>query len=149
MVYSSSTFFFAFTGGLLPAVVWLWFWLREDRLSPEPRGLVVATFCAGMVATLAALLIENWLGAYFPMPASSGFVLSGSLISVILWAGTEEISKFVLGGGDTPLLNVLQTNPELLLRLPYLATGCFFILGAVGLWRGRKELTRPMFLIIV
>jgi len=46
--------FFAFVGGLLPALLWLWFWLRED-LHPEPRRILLLTFTAGMVMAIVAL----------------------------------------------------------------------------------------------
>ncbi len=89
----TSTFFFAFVGGILPAVLWLWFWLQEDRLSPEPRDLIVATFCAGMVATLIALLIENFLRPHIPFPDKASIGLTG-LIFIIVWASIEEFVKF-------------------------------------------------------
>ncbi|MDO8492529.1 MAG: PrsW family glutamic-type intramembrane protease [bacterium] len=94
MVLPSSTFFFAFLGGILPALLWLWFWLREDRLAPEPRGLIFATFCAGMVATLVALIVESWLRFYFAVPGSENNPSSQNLLMVTVWAAVEEIAKF-------------------------------------------------------
>lgn len=58
---SPSTLFFSLLGGVLPALFWLWFWLREDRLHPEPRSLIVVSFLAGMVAVLFALPAEQWV----------------------------------------------------------------------------------------
>lgn len=92
-MYSSSTFFVAFLGGILPSILWLLFWLREDRLEPEPRQLIVSTFTAGMVATLVALAVENIVHAYLPAPDQ----LSGELYVipiVMVWATIEEVCKY-------------------------------------------------------
>ena len=58
---SPSTLFFYILGGVLPAIFWLWFWLREDRLHPEPRSLIALSFLCGMVAVLFALPAEQWI----------------------------------------------------------------------------------------
>jgi len=54
---------------------------------------------------------------------------------------SQEISKFVLGGGDTPLMYVLRENREILLRLPFVAYAVILVLGCIGLWslRGRMR----------
>lgn len=80
---TAATFFFALGTGILPALFWLWFWLKEDP-HPEPRGILVATFLSGMVAVGAALLFEYFFSLYF-----SGIVL------LLLWAFTEEILKYL------------------------------------------------------
>ena len=48
---------YAVLGGLLPALIWLWFWLRED-LHPEPKRLILKAFAAGAVAIPFVLLAE-------------------------------------------------------------------------------------------
>jgi RsiW-degrading membrane proteinase PrsW (M82 family) len=88
---SPLTFLLAFLGGILPAFLWLVFWLREDRLDPEPRDLLIATFAAGMVATLVALITEGVLRTKFPSFATDQEL---SQIGLILWAGVEELAKF-------------------------------------------------------
>lgn len=80
----SSTFVIAFIAGLLPSLIWLWFWIREDS-HPEPRWLIVITFLGGFLAVIAAIFIERYI---------SGFHFNDS-IRYTLWAGTEEILKFV------------------------------------------------------
>lgn len=51
--------FFSLIGGILPALFWLYFWLKEDKLKPEPRSLIMLSFFGGMVAVLAALFAEK------------------------------------------------------------------------------------------
>lgn len=74
-------------GGILPALFWLWFWRKEDRLHPEPRRQVALTFLAGMAAVLLVLPLERF-----------AFSLLGKNIStstIILWASAEELFKFI------------------------------------------------------
>lgn len=75
---------FAFLGGVIPAFFWLWFWLREDRMHPEPRRLLIATFLVGMLAVPIAIPFEK-LSEYF-IPATLGVV--------VVWAIIEELLKY-------------------------------------------------------
>jgi RsiW-degrading membrane proteinase PrsW (M82 family) len=34
----------AFLGGIIPALLWLWFWIKEEENKPEPKGLLAAVF---------------------------------------------------------------------------------------------------------
>ncbi len=96
---SSSTLFFALVGGVLPALLWLWFWLREDRLHPEPRSLIILSFVAGMIAVLPALYAEQWVceqvitGSLSDCPA--GLTAARDVMFVIIsWAVIEEVLKY-------------------------------------------------------
>lgn len=57
--FTSQDFAIAFLCGLIPAVFWLWFWLREDRKNPEPILLIIITFIAGMAVVPAALPLQK------------------------------------------------------------------------------------------
>ena len=84
----------AFVGGLIPALIWLFFWLREDDCTnhdhtsyvcePEPRPMLLFTFITGMLTVPLALLIER---AVYPYVA--GIVL------VATWSFIEEGLKFL------------------------------------------------------
>ncbi len=87
--------FLALLGGLMPAVFWLWFWLKEDKLHPEPKALIFLSFLAGMLATALAYPIEKFIasgttlmGYEFVRPELSNLTL------LFLWAITEEVLKF-------------------------------------------------------
>lgn len=90
---TTTNFFFALAGGILPALLWLWFWLKEDRLHPEPRRLIILTFFAGMAVVALALPLEQLanyiLGKTGLTTAWNGFLL------LFIWAFAEEISKFL------------------------------------------------------
>ena len=73
----------AFAGGTLPAVLWLLFWLREDKGNREPAGLVLATFVAGMLSVIIVLPLEKLI-ATFPISATA---------MTVLWATSEELLK--------------------------------------------------------
>lgn len=83
MIIEPSTIFWTLLGGIAPAVIWLMFWLREDRLHPEPRSIVMLTFIAGMVAVPLAIPLERSVGN------------NGDLsYTFLLWAIIEEGLKF-------------------------------------------------------
>ncbi|MEK7200736.1 MAG: PrsW family glutamic-type intramembrane protease [Patescibacteria group bacterium] len=84
---SSNTIFFSLLGGVLPALLWLWFWLKEDRLHPEPRVRIMVAFLSGMAVVFLVLPLEKFIFTTFP---------SISIITVILWASVEEIFKYVV-----------------------------------------------------
>lgn len=75
----------AAVGGILPALIWLFFWLKEDRLHPEPKHLIVLAFVTGMCLVLPILTIESWI---FSRIASE----TGRLI---FWSIIEEAGKFL------------------------------------------------------
>ncbi len=75
----------AITGGLLPALLWLWFWLREDASHPEPRRLIALAFLAGMIAVAAVVPIEQWVETLLPTQTDI----------FIVWAAIEELTKFL------------------------------------------------------
>lgn len=78
--------FFALLGGILPTVFWLWFWLKEDDLHPEPRGLLILAFLVGMLATASAYPIEKFIAANLS---------ANDLTLLTFWAITEETLKFL------------------------------------------------------
>lgn len=111
---------YAFLGGLLPALIWLWFWLRED-LHPEPKRLLLKAFTAGAIAIPFVLLAEAAISCVvtylFSPTASFGFCassftpfrafspLAGPLLLVGFAAAEEMIKylsarRFVLRGKD-------------------------------------------------
>jgi RsiW-degrading membrane proteinase PrsW (M82 family) len=49
---------FALLGGIVPALFWLWFWIREDKLRPEPKSAIFSSFLGGIIAVLLALFLE-------------------------------------------------------------------------------------------
>ena len=75
----------ALLGGLLPALVWLFFWLLEDRCQPEPKRYIFYSFVAGMVAVAPTLIFQEIAQQYLE-PSST--------LQLGAWALTEEVMIF-------------------------------------------------------
>lgn len=91
-----STIIYSLAGGILPALLWLWFWLREDRKSPEPKSRITVAFMSGMLAVWPAILLERYLcNILDPNVCSEGLV--PSFLLIVLWASIEEIFKYIAG----------------------------------------------------
>ncbi|MBU3968720.1 PrsW family intramembrane metalloprotease [Patescibacteria group bacterium] len=115
MNFDFQTILIALVGGILPALFWLWFWLKEDKKRPEPRGLIILTFLGGFVAVLLALFIENAIDTsaymsniianlgfgiekimkFFKENYSLNHLLLKSSVIIVLWSTTEEILKYL------------------------------------------------------
>lgn len=76
----------AFIGGTIPALIWLWFWLREDKHSHEPRGLLTMIFIMGMLGVILVLPIQKFIQS-IGLPHDT---------ETILWAFAEEIIKYLV-----------------------------------------------------
>ena len=85
----------AFLGGIIPSLLWLWFWLKEDKKNPEPKGVLTIVFIMGMLAVICVLPIQKFI---------QGSVSSNQW-QLTLWASTEEIFKYL-----AVLLVLYKTN---------------------------------------
>jgi len=92
--------------GFLPAMIWLWFWLREDRKNPEPRWLIALTFLAGGAAVFLAFFLEQHYASSEQIGRLESFRLTNSLMESIRlawpfmslflgWALIEEFVKYL------------------------------------------------------
>lgn len=89
---SAQTIAIALASGILPALLWLWFWLKEDRLHPEPRGLLSRAFIYGMIVVVVAFFAEKY---------SEGFLVKNYPFSpflgemvILSWVVIEELLKY-------------------------------------------------------
>jgi len=81
----STVFAIAFVAGLIPAIFWVWFWLREDSLKPEPYFLIAITFIAGMAVVPLALPLQRWALELYP---DSNVMFT--------WVVIEELLKYAV-----------------------------------------------------
>lgn len=79
----STHFAIAFLAGLIPALFWLWFWLREDRAHPEPKALIATSFIAGILVVALVLPLQQ-----FAMERFQGDNL------IFVWVIIEEVLKY-------------------------------------------------------
>jgi RsiW-degrading membrane proteinase PrsW (M82 family) len=75
---------FAFLAGIIPSLLWLWFWLKEEE-NPEPKGLLTIVFIMGMIAVILVLPIEKFIQDN----------ISSHEGQIILWATAEEVLKYL------------------------------------------------------
>lgn len=76
---------FAFLGGIFPAILWLWLWLKEDGLHPEPKKLIFLTFLMGALAVAVVLPIQIFVYNNFP---------GQDVLVFFVWAMVEEACKY-------------------------------------------------------
>jgi len=81
----STYFAIAFLSGLIPALFWVWFWLREDSRKPEPFFLIAISFIAGMAVVPIALPLQK-----VAMELYSG------LNVMLVWVIVEELMKYAV-----------------------------------------------------
>jgi len=83
MDINSTHFAIAFVSGLIPALFWLWFMLREDKARPEPKMLIATAFIAGLLIVPLVFPVQQY--------ATERFV-GANLIWV--WVIIEEVFKY-------------------------------------------------------
>jgi protease PrsW len=110
-----TTLIYAFLGGILPAIVWLIFWLKQDKEKPEPKIMIIIAFIGGIVAVFGSLYLEkicaeidikNLLSGDFLKPLLTWLqkisleekIALNRLLVVIFFAPIiEEFLKFIMG----------------------------------------------------
>ncbi len=97
------TIIIAFAGGILPALLWLWFWNEEDHKAHEPTGLIILSFVAGMAVVYFVLPIQKLAVVILPavmqglntLAETWAFVVPpDEIVQTVLWAFIEEFGKF-------------------------------------------------------
>ncbi len=83
MIIEPGALFYALLGGIIPAFIWLAFWLREDKKRPEPRGLLMLAFFAGMIAVLFVIPFQK-----------ISFRQDSVILTFAFWAIFEEVFKY-------------------------------------------------------
>lgn len=73
----------ALLGGFIPALFWLWFWLREDKARPEPRVLIFTAFVAGIAVVPLVLPFQKYASEHF----------TGQNL-IFVWVIVEEVLKY-------------------------------------------------------
>ena len=74
----------AILSGAIPAIFWLWFWLKEENADdPEPTGLIILTFLLGGLFVFLAVWLEK----------QSLNVITNPTTQTVVWATIEELLK--------------------------------------------------------
>lgn len=93
----------AVLGGVIPSLVWLWFWLKQDKHFPEPTGLIALSFFAGMAIVYFVLPLQKLVVASIVPIMNVADLLAQKFslipaneqtIQITLWAFIEEFAKY-------------------------------------------------------
>jgi len=102
-IFSIEPLIIALAGGIIPALVWLWFWRKIDQKNPEPNGLITLSFAAGMAVVFFVLPIQKLIVEAMPFIMNGVNLLAAQFIFIppsegtvqaILWSFTEEFGIF-------------------------------------------------------
>ena len=89
-----ATYPLLFLFALAPSLLWLAFYLRKDS-NPEPNGMIVKIFLAGMLITIPAIYVETFFEGFL-----ASFRLSETVFLLIYFflgiAFVEELFKFLV-----------------------------------------------------
>jgi RsiW-degrading membrane proteinase PrsW (M82 family) len=113
----TTTIFFSFIVGFIPALIWLFYFLREDKKNPEPSGVIITTFVYGMITVPIALVFQQIVNALVLQGRSieNLFFIDyvPALVTLILWASFEEVVKYVAAykGGISKKANNEPIDP--------------------------------------
>lgn len=123
-----TTLAYAFFGGLLPSLIWLYFLLKEDSRCLEPRPLIALAFIAGMAAVPLALPLEQFAKAN----------LTGNFHILTAWATIEETLKYGMAAIFILWRPTVNKAPEYVIYLITVALGfaaaenMLFLLAPLG-----------------
>lgn len=86
------TWFWMALASFIPGLLWVWYFYRQDRQSPEPQGLVLRAFLYGILATFPAAFLELTFRDLIQNPPS--------LLGLLFWTTfgiglIEEVAKFL------------------------------------------------------
>ena len=101
-------------GGLIPALLWLWFWLKEDNVNPEPGWLIFLTFLLGVASVAVVVPIQGFV---------QNAVGNDETKMIILAAAVEEIVKL----GAVKIVAIRSRNLDEPIDFPI-----YFITVALG-----------------
>jgi RsiW-degrading membrane proteinase PrsW (M82 family) len=115
----------AFVGGILPPLIWLWFWLKEDSLHPEPKKYIFFTFIIGMITAILIIPIEKYI---------INTTIHYSLYSLFLLSCTEEISKYIFAYGTTLRKKITDEPIDVVIYMITVALGFAALENILYVW---------------
>ncbi len=94
-------FIIAFLCGIIAALIWLFFWIKED-IHPEPPKMITLSFIGGMVAVFLVLPVQTMIHDVLiknPKDILTHTTVTKADLEIIaytIFAAIEEIFKFIL-----------------------------------------------------
>ncbi len=85
---------YALLGGILPALIWLYFLLKEEDKCPQPSSAIFLAFLAGMCAVPIVIPLEDL--AREALPVCNTLAAASCIPMLTAWAVIEETAKYLL-----------------------------------------------------
>ncbi len=85
MINDPKIIILSLVAGVIPSLIWLWFWLKEDEQKPEPKGLIATIFILGMAGVILVIPLQKFIQTN----------VSSNEWQIVLWATLEEIIKYL------------------------------------------------------
>ncbi len=104
---------YAFLGGLLPSLIWLYFLLKEDANHPEPKKLILLAFIAGIAVVPLALPLEQYAKAN----------LHNDVSILTAWALIEETLKYIFAAVIILWRRAVDEAPDYVIYMITVALG--------------------------
>jgi RsiW-degrading membrane proteinase PrsW (M82 family) len=76
----------ALLGGIIPSLLWLWFWLKEEKRRDEPKGLLTIIFIVGMISVFFVLPLQKLIQN----------LINKKEWQIVGWSMVEEIMKYLV-----------------------------------------------------
>ncbi len=86
MIISTDVIIWALILGIIPVVIWLLFWLKEDDERPEPKRIIVLCLLLGGAAVFGSIALEKF---------SLEYVMYNPALMIIVWSAIEETLKYI------------------------------------------------------
>lgn len=86
MIHDPKILIMSFIGGIVPSLIWLGFWLRENKEKPEPKGILAVCFILGMISVILILPIQKFIQIN----------INSVITQIVGWASIEEIIKYLV-----------------------------------------------------
>lgn len=118
----------AFIIGFIPTLVWLIFWLLEDRTHPEPERLIARAFIAGMIAVPLVIPFQGLVSS----------IVDQRFALVLSWSAIEEVTILAVAWVAVLRMRAVDEPLDVPIYLITAALGfaalenMLFILGALG-----------------
>lgn len=85
MIHDPKTILLAFITGVFPALLWLWFWRKEESKDREPTKVLIGVFVVSMLSVIFTVPVQKFIQTH----------ISDYNLELTLWALTEEIIKYL------------------------------------------------------
>ena len=121
-------FLYAFIAGVLPSLLWLFFFTREDTVHRKRSRVIFGCFIGGAIAVLISIFAEKIIADSVTDPTTR----------YTLWASFEEIAKFFIAGSIILSTRVEEDPLEIMVYFASVALGfsaienTLFILGPLS-----------------